>query len=807
MRPSQLFLAFFLLCVSTHAQNVLTGSVVNEATGEPIGGASIRIEGTTRGTYTNGRGSFRLPLTESATQLRVRSIGYEERIVALGPSSSMEIALKPSSVGFSAVEVLGEITPEEVIKRASERVEENNKRIRSIISTLYTKMYVNVDGQIPGQDGADESITETFSKIYDQREPERKKRVHILQRRQTRNVDAGQNLNVFDQFFDFTTPEIRIFQTRLVTPLSPDALDEYAYTMLGKRPLGKLMVYELAFEPKARVYPGFEGRLTIVDGTYQVIEAKFRPTDETAFPFVRDITYHQRFERMEDTLWVPMYQEVTARGAVMVIAGLIDIDARFKAETFVTDVEVNTEIPDSVFMVPEDTVRRTTVSNTSGVRVRMRRGDQVTTVADDADSSKPEFWAAYAFTEQSDVEKEAYRRQDSIAEANPRPERDDQRVSVGMFSVGPVGISINPLIDRTAITGWMFGAELEFQVDRFDLTTGGLLGEYSTTAGHIDLAVGLIQERRMRLTANGSVFSSMMTIQTPREIFGRVNFLNLSNILYAYNHDYFRRDGFDVGLTFSIPDVRTTITYGEARHFNMPVRDAPSRPSIEADAGNYRTVSATVDLFRPSFFQSLFGGGSPVSGTIKAIYGVETEMKQPFVTINAQVQARLATFATGYNPMQLALMVEGGSYFGMTLPRQYQFSLLQRYPVFGSTTNPATVPLNAYGGTSYVHAHVEHNFTDIWWRAIGIPTFSNNRGVDLIAIYDVSRTLQGRTPVSDGVYEATGDWYMEAGVALARIPTFVSDLFYLRFDALWPVGPLAPQGSFGWSITVSSPLL
>ena len=800
-----------LICLSplhVSAQEVITGTVVNETTGEVIGGASIRIEGTTRGTYTNGRGTFRLPLTKDAKILHVRSIGYEERRVTLGQEESIQIKLKPSSLGFSAVEVMGEITPEEVIKRTIARVEENNNRIKSIVSTLYSKMRVRIDGQIPGQNGPDESISETFSKVYDQRSPESRKRVHILQRRQTRNIAAGQNFTVFDQFFDFTTPELRLLNTRLVTPLAHDALDFYTYTILGKRQLGDLLVYEISFEPSSRLFPGFEGMLTIVDGTYQVIEARFAPTEETSFPFLTGLTYMQRFERFNDSLWVPMYQEVSARGKVSVLIGVVEVDGLFKAETYVTDVDVNSVIDDSVFTVPDTAPRRSTASTSGGVTVRIRGGDRITTVADDADSSKPEFWDKYAFAEQSDEEREAYHRQDSIAKASPRPERDEQRLSVGMLNIGPVGINLNPVIDRTSITGWMFGGEIELLFDRFALTSSGTIGERWTKAGSVALSVGIIDERGLHFTASGSVFSSLATIQTPRPIFGRVNFLNLANILYAYNHDYYRRDGFDIGLSLRVDDVTAEVTIGEARHMNGDIIDAPSRQSITAVAGNYRTVQATIGLFQPTFLQQMFGRVSPVSGSITSILGEETISGEQFLTVTAAASATLNTFSTGYSPMQIKLDLEGGISLFDSLPRQYQFSLLQRYPVFGVTSNVATVPINAYGGTSFIHAHVEHNFTDLWWRAIGIPGISHGRGLDLIGIVDVSRAWQNSAPVVPGqIWDATGDWYMEAGFALARIPTFVSDLFFLRFDALWPIGGFSQRGSFGWSITLSSPLL
>jgi hypothetical protein len=118
------------------------------------------------------------------------------------------------------------------------------------------------------------------------------------------------------------------------------------------------------------------------------------------------------------------------------------------------------------------------------------------------------------------------------------------------------------------------------------------------------------------------------------------------------------------------------------------------------------------------------------------------------------------------------------------------------------------VPINAFGGTQYVRAHIEHNFTDLWWRAIGLPTFENNRGVDLIGVFGAAKMWQDNAPFTPGrTYDATNDYYMEAGFAVGRIPSFISDLIYLRFDARWPVGGMAQRGSFGWAISLSSPLL
>ncbi len=796
---------------SQSATSPLSGRVLNAETAEPIAGASIRIDGTNRGTYSRSGGTFRLPLTEGAKTISVRSIGYEEQQVVITKGSEMVVRLKPSAVTKKSVSVVGEITPEEVIKRASERAEENSKRIKTLVSTTYTKMRVSVDAKMMSELDDNESINETFSKVYVQRVPEKKKRIHILQRRQTKNIMPEQNLAVFDEFFDFTTPEITIIQTRLVTPLSPDALDDYQYTIVNKRPLGNLMVYEMTFEPKARMYPGFEGTLSIIEGTYQVIAADFAPTKETSFPFIKGLRYQQRYERIEDSLWVPMYQQASASAGVNLLTGIAEIKAKVYAETYVTDVQANIQIADSLLEPPEkDSAKRGRVrADVAGAGVNVRMRGSVVTVDDEADSTKPEFWEEHAFAELSDEEKQAYKTADSLAEAGPKKKTEgEERQGVGLFAIGPVGFNLVPVIDRSSITGMMYGADITATYDRFTLTAGGAFGQQGTQTGHVEANYDIVNSRDFDLSVRGSVYSKLATVQTSRMIFKRFDFLNISNVLYTDFSDFYRRDGWDVGIEATVGIFDIGVEGAWSRHITMPLIETVEREVVNAQDGDYRTIGASVSVAEPSFFDDLFGGGSTVFGTVSALYGEETGAALSFSKVEASLGTRIKTFATGYYPMRLDVDVFGGVAITDSLPRQYQFSVLRRYNFFGARTDMLSVPINAFGGTQYVRAHIEHNFTDLWWRAIGLPTFSNNRGIDLIGVFGAAKMWQDNAPVTAArTYDATGDVFMEAGFSLSRIPSFISDLIFLRFDARWPVGGMANRGSFGWAISLSSPLL
>ncbi|MBK6420032.1 MAG: carboxypeptidase-like regulatory domain-containing protein [Ignavibacteria bacterium] len=820
MKIAILILASVLQVGMCFSQNqsatVITGTVVDSASMEPIHGASIRVEGTTTGTYTRSGGRFRLPLPKGATTLRVRSVGYREKVVRIDLSQTvMTITLPSSATSLTGVKVVGEITPEEIIKRAVERKEANAKRITSIVSTTYSKLKVNIDmgGLDEGNSGPENSITETFSKIYDRRSPNPKKHVRILQRRQTANVSAQDNLAVFDDFFDFTQDEITLIKTTMVTPLGKDALDEYTYTLLGKKPLGDQMVYELAFEPKARVFPGFEGTLTIVEGTYQVVAAKFSPTDETAFPFLKDLTYEQRYEKVNDTIWAPTYQNVTALAKIRIIAGLMEISADVAAQTYVTDVAINVPIDDSL-LSPPISGKATSRTEAGGATVRIEKENSTVTVDAAADSTKPEFWEEHAFAEPSDEERRIYQRQDSVKREGgnnkdtTRQGSDGVRTSLwNLFTVGGVTVGVDPMLDRSSITGVIYGGTLNVSWSPIQLSVGGGFGDKDTKVGSVDLEISAIKNDDVHVKLFGTVMSSLATVQESRTIVKRLDFLHLSSLLYTDNFDFFRRDGWEAGASLKTDDVNIALSGSWTRHINMPLVETVDRVSIPAVAGDYQMLQLAGTFLEPGIIDAFMGTASPVTMRVNGLLGRETQTDVDFWSVDAAIDARIPTFTTGYMPMELDVTVHAGIQSTQT-PTQGRFVTARRFPILGSRLDFTTASINAFAGTEFASVVTEHNFSDMWWRLVGLPTFSSGRGVDLIGRFAALNVTQRAQPVVPGqVFDSTPGIYMEAGFAVGRIPTFVSDLFWLRFDAMWPVGPLAPKGSFGWAITLSSPLL
>lgn len=83
---SKALFSFFLLLFASltlTAQTVITGTVVDESTNEPLPGASVVVEGTSVGTATGFDGKFSIELPGDSGNLIISSLGFSTRTVAV----------------------------------------------------------------------------------------------------------------------------------------------------------------------------------------------------------------------------------------------------------------------------------------------------------------------------------------------------------------------------------------------------------------------------------------------------------------------------------------------------------------------------------------------------------------------------------------------------------------------------------------------------------------------------------------------------------------------------------------------------
>lgn len=81
----RLFIILSLLittCGFAMAQALIRGSVVSDSDGSPVIGATIVVDGTSKGTVTNGDGKFSITLPAGKKNVRISYIGFEPQTVA-----------------------------------------------------------------------------------------------------------------------------------------------------------------------------------------------------------------------------------------------------------------------------------------------------------------------------------------------------------------------------------------------------------------------------------------------------------------------------------------------------------------------------------------------------------------------------------------------------------------------------------------------------------------------------------------------------------------------------------------------------
>jgi TonB-dependent starch-binding outer membrane protein SusC len=138
----------------------VNGKITDAASGEPLIGVTVSIEGTTEGTITDAAGSYNI-MAYSSSVLKFSYIGYESISTLVGDQQAINISLKTESTGLNEVVVVGYASIQKANLTGSvARVsgEDINKRPiaqgTQALQGLAPGIYVNTNSGEPGNDDA-----------------------------------------------------------------------------------------------------------------------------------------------------------------------------------------------------------------------------------------------------------------------------------------------------------------------------------------------------------------------------------------------------------------------------------------------------------------------------------------------------------------------------------------------------------------------------------------------------------------------------------------------------------------------------
>lgn len=102
-----IFIALFLLPLIVSAQSTIKGNITDNETGETLIGATILIEGTSKGTTTDLDGNFTLEDVSLPSTLQISYTGYENMTVTIETAEFLTLAMGTNSETLDEVLVVG----------------------------------------------------------------------------------------------------------------------------------------------------------------------------------------------------------------------------------------------------------------------------------------------------------------------------------------------------------------------------------------------------------------------------------------------------------------------------------------------------------------------------------------------------------------------------------------------------------------------------------------------------------------------------------------------------------------------------
>ncbi|WP_308224798.1 carboxypeptidase-like regulatory domain-containing protein [Flavobacterium sp. J372] len=104
---SKFLLLLLMLPLTALAQSTVTGTVRDNASGEPLPGVNVIVEGTTNGTVTDMDGNYTLSGVSNGSRIVFSFVGFTSNTVEYTGQSSLNVSLTEDATQLEEVVVIG----------------------------------------------------------------------------------------------------------------------------------------------------------------------------------------------------------------------------------------------------------------------------------------------------------------------------------------------------------------------------------------------------------------------------------------------------------------------------------------------------------------------------------------------------------------------------------------------------------------------------------------------------------------------------------------------------------------------------
>lgn len=344
---AQISIAIFLLFTFAFSAEAQVFGTVTDIMGEPLPFVNVYIDGTSKGTTTNGDGIYELeiPTDTDTVTLVYQFLGFTttRREINLAQLPlELNIELSEESTSLDAVIVEAGVNPANRIIRATiDRRKVNLEKLSQFKARFYSRGLWKVKDapeKILGQEvgdlggGLDSTrtgiiyLSETISDIAYQR-PDNFSEVIVASK--VSGDDNGFSFNTAsDANFSFYENTLDL-NTQIISPIASNAFSYYNYTLEGTFFEDGSLVNKILVTPKRPKDRVFSGYIYIVEDDWQVYGVDLKTTGAAIqVPMVEDLSFRQNFKKEETLkLWIKTTQVIDFSFAFLGLKG----DGRFTA--------------------------------------------------------------------------------------------------------------------------------------------------------------------------------------------------------------------------------------------------------------------------------------------------------------------------------------------------------------------------------------------------------------------------------------------------------------------------------------------
>lgn len=332
MKESLLFIFVLISCTLFSQKTIVSGTVTDEETGEPIPFASVFFQSSKIGTETNLEGEFTIETYYASDSLIARASGFDPKVqfVRIDEAQTIQFKLGPVSITTEEVVVYApsEKPSTTLYRKVVKNKPINNKeKLEAYEYETYSKIQIDLNNigdkfeelqvvkklslimdyldTARGEKYLPLILSESLSDYYFQKQPRKKKEVISASKVSgIENLELNQFLGEMYQDINVYDNYIGIFDKSFISPISNIALSFYTFFLEDSSYIDNQWCYLMSFTPKRTGELTFEGEMWIHDTTYAIKNWTASVNKGVNINYVNSFYLEQTFEQVEPEVWM-----------------------------------------------------------------------------------------------------------------------------------------------------------------------------------------------------------------------------------------------------------------------------------------------------------------------------------------------------------------------------------------------------------------------------------------------------------------------------------------------------------------------